>query len=168
MENGHLLGYHKAGWYTASVGSRNHMFGKFKFCKSESCDGRSPIDPSDGFHILDLHGDAESGVKRNHWLDNKVNGGHISKTPDYGKAGSFSITKWACGEYCLSGAEHGLSPTCPSADPAITFSTGDTQACRPVQVTEVPCDIRDDANNCAWGKKAGTCGVGDKSSCVCH
>src|SRR5690606_21013776 len=46
MENGELLGYHRAGWYTASTSSRHHIFGKFKFCKSEACDGNESIDPS--------------------------------------------------------------------------------------------------------------------------
>lgn len=157
MENGELLGYHRAGWYTASSSSRHHIFGKFKFCKSEACDSNESIDPTDGFRIRDLHGDAETGSRANHWLDNKSGGGHISKTPDYEKAGIFSVTKWSCGQYCLTGFEKGLSPTCPSADPAITFSAKDKEACRPVEIVEVPCEIRNDSNNCLWEKEAGVC-----------
>lgn len=158
MDDGNLLGYNRVGgYYTSGKDSRYRMPGKFKFCKTEECDGTSPIDPNDGFRIQDLHGDANTGNNKNQWLDDKKNGGHIGKTPDFDKAGVFSVTKWSCGKYCLTGLEQGLSPTCPSADPAITFLTKDKQACRSVEIEEVPCDVRAKSNNCLWDGGAGTC-----------
>lgn len=158
MDNGNLLGYQRnVNYYTSGEDSRNRMPGKFKFCKTEECDGSSLIDPGDGFRIQDLHGDANTGRRAEQWLDDRKNGNHIRKTSDFDDAGVFSLTKWSCGKYCLSGFEYGLSPTCPTDRTSITFLEKDDQACRPVEVEEVPCDIRAKSNNCFWDGGAGTC-----------
>lgn len=173
MENGELLGYDNNGYYTAAADSSSHVFGKFKLCKTERCDGASAADdgttaainPGDAFRILDVHGQANSGGRANEYLDNVVNGWHIGKTALWDDAGEFAITKWTCGRYCLSGHEYGLGPTCPSMAPALTFNTLDREACRPLEVVEVPCEVRDPRNNCLWGK--GGCGPGD-AHCKCN
>jgi hypothetical protein len=40
------------------------------------------------------HGSLPYATDANQWVDNKQNGAHIGKTPDYEKAGNFSFTKW--------------------------------------------------------------------------
>ncbi|KAL6882864.1 hypothetical protein HDV57DRAFT_494790 [Trichoderma longibrachiatum] len=39
---------------------QGRKFGKFKFCKTEACSGRSAINPDDEFRIYDVHGDGLS------------------------------------------------------------------------------------------------------------
>lgn len=152
MENGEFLGFHNAGWYTASRDSRDHNTGKFKFCKDEECTAGLPVNPGDKVHLKDLHGRANSGTDANQWLNGAVNGGHIGKTPNFSSAGAFTVTKWYSCRYCLSGFDQGLGPTCPSNDPAMTFLTRDTQSCQSAELLEVPCDIRAPENNCLWKK----------------
>jgi hypothetical protein len=168
MENGKLLGYDNAGWYSAADDSNAHIFGKFQFCKAEPCDGTSAINPGDLAYIKDIHGVANSGGRANEWLNNNQNGWHVTKTPSFKDAGKFAITRWTCGKYCLTGFEYGLGPTCPSVAPALTFNTLDKQACRPVELTEVPCNVRAVGNNWAWSKMPGACGPGDSEHCKYH
>ncbi|KAL5598950.1 hypothetical protein BROUX41_003731 [Berkeleyomyces rouxiae] len=157
MENGNLLGYMADGGYTAGSPKREKIDGKFKFCLSEACNGGRSINPADNFRIRDLHSDA-AGQHANQWIDHKINGAHLKKVAEYNKAGVFSLTKWSCGKYCLSGDEnHGLGPACPSNNIALTFLTRNKDVCRPIKITEIPCDNRDNANNCLWNKPINTC-----------
>lgn len=147
--------------------SRNHIFGKFQLCGDQVCTSGQPVNPNTGFGIRDVHGQANSGANANQWLDNKQNGGHIGKTADWSKAGKFTLTKWPCGKYCLGGFDSGLGPTCPSEEPAFTFNTADKQACQPVTVTEVPCDIHAVENNCIWKNGDQCCGRIDCTGVAC-
>ena len=103
--------------------------GKFQFCKDQKCTAGLPVNPSDQVHIKDLHGTLPAALDAGQWLDNKTNGGHIGKTPDYKLAGNFTITKWPCGKYCLTGFNTGLSQACPDVSPGISFDTFATDAC---------------------------------------
>lgn len=161
--NGELLGRNSDKKYYAAPNSMDQRWGKFKFCKDEECNGGLPINPSDEFYIKDLHGDVKTGKNPGQWLDEQVDGGHISYTDDFEKAGEFSITKWPCGKYCLGGFKHGLGPACPGDHPAITFYTQDPQMCVPFELTEVPCDVKDDKNNCVWANGEDQCC--DKMKC---
>ncbi|PTB76770.1 hypothetical protein M440DRAFT_1469901 [Trichoderma longibrachiatum ATCC 18648] len=66
---------------------QGRKFGKFKFCKTEACSGRSAINPDDEFRIYDVHGDGLSG---------------IVSTGTWHKASRLAITRWGDGKYCLS------------------------------------------------------------------
>ncbi|KAL2126571.1 hypothetical protein VTI74DRAFT_661 [Chaetomium olivicolor] len=160
MENGEYLGFNK-GWYAASKPSRDVQVGKFKFCKDEECIQGGDVNPGDPIRILDLHGEANSGKSPNQWLNNAQNGGHIGRTPNYPDAGVFTISKWTWSKYCISGLETGVGPTCPSDDPALTFNTLDTESCMPVELVEVPCNIRDPNNNCLWSGSNKPCPPGN-------
>lgn len=96
------------------------------------------------------HGSLPYATDANQWVDNKQNGAHIGKTPDYEKAGNFSFTKWPCGKYCLAGFNQGLSQACPDVSPGISFDNKATDSCIELELLEVPCDTRADKNNCIW------------------
>lgn len=157
LENGFRFGYNSAGFYTASEESRAQQFGKFQFCSSECCSFDNEINPGQPFYIKDLHGSANGGLDAKQWLDNAKDGSHIAKTPEFSQAGAFTITKWPCGKYCLSGLESGLGPTCPSEMLGATFTTADDQSCIPLTLLEVPCDIRSPGNNCLWETDGAPC-----------
>ena len=162
MENGEYLGLMTDGvnvpYYAASKPSRNFNVGKFKFCRDEACTaGAAAVDPGQGVRIRDLRGKANGGEGANQWLDAKANGGHIGKTPAYADAGVFTISKWTCGTYCLGGLDQGVGPTCPSMEPSLTFNSADPQSCMPLELVEVPCDLRDPANNCIWDSDVKSC-----------
>ena len=169
FENELRFGYNSAGFYAADEESRAQQFGKFQLCNEECCETVTDINPGQGFYIKDLHGEANGGKNCKQWLNNATDGSHITKTPDFAKAGQFSITKWPCGKYCLSGATMGLGPTCPHEMLGATFTTLDDQSCIPMTLTEVPCDIRSAANNCIWITKAKQCGEPPKANCeICN
>ncbi|KAH8843101.1 hypothetical protein MCOR27_003903 [Pyricularia oryzae] len=154
-ESGKLLAYVN-NQYSETARAKNVFPGKFLFCLDETCKAGIPVNPSNQIYIKDLHGPTRAQTGQ--WLDGAVNGAHIGKTPEFAKAGSFSISKWTCGTYCLSGFIHGLDIACPTTDPSISFYTnGDAEACVPFELIEVPCDIRDDANNCLWDLPAKKC-----------
>ncbi|TLD33959.1 hypothetical protein PspLS_00181 [Pyricularia sp. CBS 133598] len=154
-ETGRLLSFVN-GQYSESARGKNVFPGKFQFCLDEACRTGLPVNPSNQIYIKDLHGPTRAQTGQ--WLNGAVNGAHITKTPDFTKAGSFSISKWTCGTYCLSGFIHGLDIACPTSDPSISFyTTGDAEACVPFELIEVPCDIRDDANNCLWDQPVKKC-----------
>ncbi|KAK4167769.1 hypothetical protein QBC43DRAFT_362598 [Cladorrhinum sp. PSN259] len=146
-------------YYSASTKiSRNHNVGKFRLCRDEKCtDTTTEINPGEPFHIMDLHGEANSGLNPNQWLNNVHNGGHIGRTSNYAQAGVFTITKWTDGKYCLSGFTIGVGPTCPNEEPAVTFNTLDTRSCMPLTLEPVPCDVRDVTNNCLWANNNKPC-----------
>jgi len=149
--NSHLIGYTTIGdYYGPAPEDRNHRAGKFKLCEDQACTPGSPIDSADGFRILDTNGDPNTGANPNQWLDNKQNGGHIGKTPNYADAGIFTLTKWPCGKYCLGELNAGIGPTCPSDVTGMTFTTADKDSCVVVDLMEVPCDIHAKENNCIW------------------
>ncbi|KAI0387113.1 hypothetical protein F5Y04DRAFT_243033 [Hypomontagnella monticulosa] len=169
MENGRTFGYDTGqSYYSAADHSNQHRLGKFKLCKNEGCTVGSSVDPDDAIHIKDTQGTLlrSSETQSDQWLNKASDGNHIGRTPRYNEAGAFTITKWSCGKYCLGGSEHGVSYACPSDTPSITF-TVDKQACTPLEIIEVPCDIRAVDNNCMWEKTAGSCGPGGSNSCHC-
>ena len=172
--NGHLLGYHAAGaYYGPAPESRIHRDGRFQLCKDEACAAGLPINPGDGIHIKDLNGDPNTGARPGHWLNNAFNGGHITKTPNFATSGAFTLTKWPCGKYCLGGVEAGVGPTCPADVTGSTFLPNDKDSCVTIELIEVPCDIRDPANNCIWKKGDECCGKIDcagkrASHASCH
>lgn len=101
-------------------------------------------------YIKDLHGTPPNAPDARQWLNNAREGGHIGKTAVFADAGKFSFTKWPCGKYCLTGFTGGLWQACPNENPGLTQYDEATEACIEFDVTEVPCNIRDDANNCIW------------------
>ena len=126
-------------------------------CADENCISSIDVNPGDGFRIKDIHGQANGGADCKQWLNNAKDGEHITKTPDFAKAGNFTITKWPCGKYCLGGLDTGVGPTCPTEMIGATFTTADDQSCIPLTLLEVPCDIRAAANNCIWDNKVDQC-----------
>jgi hypothetical protein len=90
------------------------------------------------------------------WLNNAANGIHIGLTPDFAMAGHFSITKWTCGKYCLGGFTAGVGPACPALTPGMSFVANNPTSCMELELEEVPCDLKSDANNCMWD--CGDCG----------
>ncbi len=142
-------------------------YGKFQFCLDEKCDTGTPIDPSTEIFIRDTYGDLATGANKNQWLNHAINGGHIARTPDFSLAGHFSISKWPCGKYCLGGFTEGIGPACPATTPAMTFYTQDPQMCVEFELTEVPCDLKSDANNCIWKSGDQCCNKVDCSKPTC-
>ncbi|KAJ5589245.1 hypothetical protein N7537_011923 [Penicillium hordei] len=136
--------------YSETALSKYIRPGKFQFCQDEICTPGLPINPSNEVYIKDLHGTLPAATDAGQWLDNKQNGGHISKTPEFPNAGKFSVTKWPCGKYCLTGFNDGLTQACPDISPGISLDTRATDSCIEFELMEVPCNIRDDANNCIW------------------
>ncbi|KAL1885635.1 hypothetical protein Plec18167_001130 [Paecilomyces lecythidis] len=136
--------------YSETALSKYIRPGKFQFCRDEECTAGLPVNPSTEVYIKDLHGSLPTAKDAGQWLDNKKNGGHIGKTTDFSKAGEFSITKWPCGKYCLSGFTDGLTQACPDVSPGISLDTRATDSCIEFELMEVPCDIRADENNCIW------------------
>ncbi|KAI1090030.1 hypothetical protein F5B19DRAFT_494857 [Rostrohypoxylon terebratum] len=169
MENGHTFGYDSGQLhYSAADHSNQHRLGKFKLCKNERCTPGSSVDPHDAIRIKDVQGTItqSSETQGNRWLNKASEGNHIGRTARFEDAGVFTITKWACGEYCLGGYDDGVTYAFPSETPSLTF-TQDRQACTPIEILEVPCDIHSIENNCMWEKVPGTCGPGSSGSCHC-
>lgn len=130
---------------------------KLQFCQDEACTPGLPVNPSTQFTIKDLHGAVDSGKGGGQWLDDSKNGRHIGRTANYEKAGKFSMTKWPCGKYCLTGFDAGLSQACPNSNPGITQRPLNPDACIEFELLEVPCDIRADKNNCIWKSSKNPC-----------
>ncbi|KAK4240377.1 hypothetical protein C8A03DRAFT_13276 [Achaetomium macrosporum] len=149
-ENGNRLGLRNDGVYYAAPDSMVQRYGKFQLCRDEKCTPGQPINPSDKTYIKDLYGDVATGANTGQWLNNAQNGAHIGRTPTFANAGQFVLSKWPCGKYCLGGFTAGVGPACPAEIPAMTFYSQDPQMCTPFDLTEVPCDIRADSNNCIW------------------
>lgn len=147
--SGNYLTYN-GGQYSETGLSKYIRPAKLQLCKDEKCTPGLPVNPSNVVNLKDLHGSLPEATDANQWLDNKQNGAHIGKTPTYADAGSFALTKWPCGKYCLTGFPQGLSQACPDANPGISFDNKATDSCIEFELLEVPCDIRDDENNCAW------------------
>ncbi|KAK0106846.1 hypothetical protein ONS95_003568 [Cadophora gregata] len=167
LENGHRFGYNSAGFYTASEESRAQQFGKFKLCTNEYCSASTDINPGQPFYIKDIHGTANGGQHSKQWLNNAKDGSHITKTAHFSQAGLFTITKWPCGKYCLSGKDRGVGPTCPTEMLGATFTTADDQSCVPLTLLEVPCDVRSLENNCIWDTKKKQC-AGEEELAACR
>ncbi|KAL2172343.1 hypothetical protein VTG60DRAFT_6182 [Thermothelomyces hinnuleus] len=161
-EIGYRLGLHNDGVYYATKDSIVHRYGKFQLCKDEKCTPGLAINPSDKTYIRDIYGDLTTGANAGMWLNNAKNGWHIGRTKAFDQAGEFALSKWPCGKYCLGGFQHGVGPACPAETPALTFYTQDPQMCVPFELTEVPCDIKSDANNCIWTNGDQCC---DKVDC---
>ncbi|KAI2624967.1 hypothetical protein GGR54DRAFT_629423 [Hypoxylon sp. NC1633] len=169
MENGQTFGYDSESlWYSADDNSYHHRLGKFQFCKDERCATDLSVNPSDAIRIKDIQGTSArtSELQGNQWLNTASSGKHIGRTQRYQDAGSFAITKWSCGKYCLGGLQDGVSLARTNNVPSITF-TDDEQTCTPVEIIHVPCDVRAVENNCFWEKLPGTCGPGNSNSCHC-
>ncbi|KAJ5800212.1 uncharacterized protein N7518_002280 [Penicillium psychrosexuale] len=124
---------------------------KFQFCRNEKCTPGLPINPTHEFYMKDLHGLLPEATDAGLWIDNTNNGGYIGKTYDFANAGNFLITKWPGGRYCLTGFSEGLAQAYPDVLPGLSFNSRAPDACIEFELTEVPCNIRDDANNCIWG-----------------
>ncbi|KAJ5433259.1 uncharacterized protein N7458_012415 [Penicillium daleae] len=114
---------------------------KLQFCRDEKCTPHLPVNPSTEVYIKDLHGTLPDASDAGQWLDNKQNGGHIGKTPDFAKAGNFSITKWPCGKHCLTGFTDGLTQACPDVSPGISFDTRAKDSCIEFELLGVPCNL---------------------------
>ncbi|KAI8632143.1 cystein rich protein [Xylariaceae sp. FL1651] len=150
-DNGYRLGLAAAdNHYYAAAESMIQRYGKFQLCLDEKCTPGQAINPSNEVFIRDTYGDLATGANKNQWLINAINGDHIGRTPLFSMAGHFAISKWPCGKYCLGGATMGIGPACPALTPALTFYSQDPQMCVEFEFTEVPCDIKSDANNCIW------------------
>ncbi|EAW11008.1 cysteine-rich secreted protein [Aspergillus clavatus NRRL 1] len=149
-ENGNRLGLRNDNVYYAAPDSMVQRYGKFQLCIDEKCTPGKTINPSDKSYIRDMYGDLATGANKGQWLNNAQNGAHIGRTPNFALAGQFALSKWPCGKYCLGGFAAGIGPACPAEVPAMTFYSQDPQMCVPFDLTEVPCDIRDNANNCIW------------------
>ncbi|KAM4064431.1 hypothetical protein HRG_006242 [Hirsutella rhossiliensis] len=147
-ENGYRFGYNNQGWYSAAKDGPDQRFGKFQLCKDQECTASGQINPNDAFRVKDVHGDAKGGQNANHWLTHPKDAGNVKKTQEYSDAGVYAITKWACGRYCLGGLETGLVSSYPKEALSAMSTSVDKQACVPIDITEIPCDIRDARNNC--------------------
>ncbi|KAE8138965.1 hypothetical protein BDV38DRAFT_281525 [Aspergillus pseudotamarii] len=99
------------------------------------------------------------------WLNNAQHGSHIGQTSDFENAGQFTLSKWPRGKHCLGGFDWGIGPACPALTPAMTFYTRDPQMCVPFEITEVPCDVHADQNNCLWKNGDQCC---NKVDCSAH
>ncbi|KAH1271231.1 hypothetical protein KXX33_001053 [Aspergillus fumigatus] len=149
-ENGNRLGLRNDGVYYAAPDSMVQRYGKFQLCSDEKCTPGRAINPSDKTYIKDVYGDVATGAHAGQWLNNAQNGAHIGRTPTFANAGQFVLSKWPCGKYCLGGFAAGIGPACPAEIPAMTFYSQDPQMCVPFELTEVPCDIKANVNNCIW------------------
>lgn len=149
-EIGEKLGLSSDGVYYAAAESMVHRYGKFQICLDEKCTPGKAVNPSDTTYIRDVYGTVATGANPGMWLNNAANGAHIGQTANFGTAGKFALSKWPCGKYCLGGIEWGVGPACPAQTPAMTFYSLDPQMCVPFELTEVPCDIKADKNNCIW------------------
>jgi hypothetical protein len=149
-ENGNRLGLRNDNVYYAAPDSMIQRYGKFQLCADEKCAPGQAVNPSSQVYIRDTYGDLATGANRGQWLNNAANGAHIGRTPTFANAGHFSISKWPCGKYCLGGFTQGIGPACPADVPAMTFYSQDPQMCVAFEFTEVPCDLKLDANNCIW------------------
>ncbi|PHH76164.1 hypothetical protein CDD80_1758 [Ophiocordyceps camponoti-rufipedis] len=156
-ESGRRLAY-KNKQYSEAIPSKDTIPGKFQLCRDEKCTPNLPINPSQEIHIRDVHGSPPDSADANQWLNNASGGNHMGKTAKYAESGNFTITKWPCGKYCLSGLQTGLGPACPSEDPSITFYRTLSEACVEFELLEVPCKIRDSKNNCIWKGSQKCCG----------
>lgn len=156
-ENGRRLGLNNDGNYYAGPESMNQRYGKFQLCKDKDCTPGWSVNPADGISIKDTYGKPKNGENPGEWLDRSTNGDHIKRTPDFDKAGRFSLSKWPCGKYCLGGFNFGLGPACPSESPALTMYTNDPQMCVPMKLVEVPCNIQANENNCIWKNNKDQC-----------
>lgn len=149
-EDGRRLGIWTGGVYYVNEESINQRDGRFKLCLDEECTKGRTVNPNDKVHIKDILGDVRSGANRGKWLNNAKNGGHIAQTANFADAGLFTLSKWPCGKYCLGGFDGGVGPACPANTPALTFYPQDPQMCMVFELTEVPCDIKAEENNCIW------------------
>ncbi|KAI0444140.1 cystein rich protein [Xylaria telfairii] len=166
-DNGNRLGLAGDNVYYAAPESMTQRYGKFQLCLDEKCAPGKPINPSTEIFIRDTYGDLATGANKNQWLIHAINGGHIGRTPIFSTAGHFSISKWPCGKYCLGGFTEGVGPACPAVTPALTFYTQDPQMCVEFEFTEVPCDLKSDANNCIWKSGDQCCNKVDCSKANC-
>ncbi|KAF9889889.1 hypothetical protein FE257_006761 [Aspergillus nanangensis] len=167
--NGNTLGSGADGIYYAGLDDMNFHYGKFQLCANEACTAGTNINPSDPIFIRDLYGDPKTGLNNGRWLNSAVDGAHIGKAPNLSTAGKFSLSKWPCGKYCLGGVEQGVGPACPATTPALTFFSKDPQMCVPFELLEVPCNIKDNANNCIWKNPKNQCcggGLGGMLDCT--
>ncbi|KAI1437653.1 cystein rich protein [Xylaria sp. CBS 124048] len=170
-ENGNKLGLRGDGVYYSAPDAMNQRYGKFQLCADEKCTTVGPVDPSSEIYIRDTYGDLATGANKGRFLNNAANGVHIGRAPTFATAGKFSLTKWPCGKYCLGGADRGIGPACPADIPAMTFYPQDPQMCVAFELTEVPCDIKADTNNCIWNNGEQCCnkvdcsGAAEKRAC---
>jgi hypothetical protein len=97
------------------------------------------------------------------WLSNAEDGKYIARTPNSWDGAELVITRWPGGKHCLGGYEAGVGLTTASESVGATILTMDNQACIPMTLTEVPCDIRAPGTNCLTGNKteASTSGPAD-------
>ncbi|EGR46776.1 uncharacterized protein TRIREDRAFT_31069, partial [Trichoderma reesei QM6a] len=128
-----LFGPGMGGQY--DVVDESRKFGKFRFCKTEACSGRSSINPRDEFRIYDVHGDGLTAQSSGLWMTWAPQS-PMETTATWRKASRLAITRWADGKYCLSQV----------------FDAFANQQCFPMWVVEVPCDIRAPENNCLWSE----------------
>ncbi|CAI7641361.1 unnamed protein product [Penicillium viridicatum] len=69
----------------------------------------------------------------------------------------FSITKWPCSKYCLTGYVDGLRLAGPHTNRGLVLDASKSESCVELNVLEVPCSIRDASNNCAWKSSSNQC-----------
>ncbi|KEY67603.1 hypothetical protein S7711_11233 [Stachybotrys chartarum IBT 7711] len=155
-ESGHRLA-HSGNQYSEKAPNKVVVPGKFQLCREESCEPGKPVNPSHEVYIRDLQQSYAPGNDGGQWLNSATGGLHIGKTPNFSAAGHFQITKWPCGKYCLGGFTMGLGMACLSTDPSISFYTNRPDACIEYELIEVPCNNKDDANNCAWKGSSNPC-----------
>lgn len=127
--------------------------GKFQLCRDAACTPGQSVNPSDRLYIRDIHtGPRKWGGYHStgQWLAFSSTNGYVHRQDGFPYAGQFSLSKWPCGKYCLGGFDWGLGPAVPSSQSALSSYQGDDQLCVPFELTEVPCDIHSDDNNCVW------------------
>jgi hypothetical protein len=131
------------------VVDESRKFGKFRFCKTEACSGRSSINPRDEFRIYDVHGDGLTAQSSGLWMTWAPQS-PMETTATWRKASRLAITRWADGKYCLSQV----------------FDAFANQQCFPMWVVEVPCDIRAPENNCLWSESCSCDGCSSARSTI--
>lgn len=124
---------------------------------SECSESYGDIDPGNGFRIREFHGSSRDDNPQpdTQWLNSAgevdaTSGQPIARTSEMAGAGTFVITKWPGGKHCLGAVGNGLQLIYAMGMPSASFTPKDSQSCIPLNVLEVPCDIRSPKNNCIW------------------
>ena len=121
------------------------------------------INPGNSFRIREFHGPSRDDDLQpdTQWLNSAgevdaTSGQPITRTSDIGSAGTFVITKWPGGKHCLGALGNCLQLIYAMGMPSASFTPKDSQSCIPLNVLEVPCDIRSPKNNCIWNSTSCT------------
>ncbi|KAF5627814.1 cystein rich [Fusarium tjaetaba] len=128
--------------YTAALAGSDHRVGRFKFCKSKSCNSDHAITFDEPFNIEEALLQASEDHNMRSWLDKSKSGDPIGKTDNSNQAGWFLLKKSSEG-YCLGGLNQGVGRT-NFEKASLTFLLDDESqhSCLLFQVVEVSCKMQ--------------------------